>query len=102
MKTSVTSYPRIGKNRELKFACEKFFKNEITETELRSVAKDLRKESILKQKEAGINYIPSNDFSFYDNVLDAAVLFNIIPERYSSLNLSGLETYFTMARGYQD
>lgn len=102
MKTSVTSYPRIGKNRELKFACEKFFKNEITETELRSVAKDLRKESFLKQKEAGINYIPSNDFSFYDNVLDAAVLFNIIPERYSSLNLSGLETYFTMARGYQD
>ncbi len=102
MKTSVTSYPRIGKNRELKFACEKFFKNEITETELRSVAKGLRKESFLKQKEAGINYIPSNDFSFYDNVLDAAVLFNIIPERYSSLNLSGLETYFTMARGYQD
>jgi len=102
MKTSVTSYPRIGKNRELKFACEKFFKNEITETELCSVAKDLRKESFLKQKEAGINYIPSNDFSFYDNVLDAAVLFNIIPERYSSLNLSGLETYFTMARGYQD
>ena len=101
MKTSVTGYPRIGKNRELKFASEKFFKNEITESELLNTAAQLRKESFLRQKEAGINYIPSNDFSFYDNVLDAAVLFNIIPERYSSLKLSALETYFAMARGYQ-
>lgn len=101
MKTSVIGYPRIGKNRELKFASEKFFKGEVTEVELLETAADLRKGYLLKQKEAGISFISSNDFSFYDNVLDAAVLFNIIPARYRSLGLSSLETYFAMARGYQ-
>ena len=101
MKTSVIGYPRIGKNRELKFASESFFKNEITEAALLDVAAELRKDSLLKQKEAGISFIPSNDFSFYDNVLDAAVLFNIVPDRYKTLGLSELETYFAMARGYQ-
>lgn len=101
MKTAVIGYPRIGKNRELKFASEKFFKGEATEAELLETAAELRKGYLLKQKEAGISFISSNDFSFYDNVLDAAVLFNIIPERYRSLGLSSLETYFAMARGYQ-
>ena len=101
MKTSVVGYPRIGKNRELKFASEKFFKGEITEAELIATASDLRKQFIIKQKESGISFIPSNDFSFYDNVLDAAVLFNIVPARYNALGLSPLETYFAMARGYQ-
>ena len=53
------------------------------------------------QKEAGIDYISSNDFSFYDMTLDTAVLLNIIPKRYKELELSGLDTYFAMARGYQ-
>ncbi len=101
MKTSVIGYPRIGKNRELKFASEKFFKKEITEEELKSLAAELRKENLFKQKESGISFIPSNDFSFYDNVLDTAFLFNIIPSRYTTLGLSDLETYFAMARGYQ-
>ncbi|MCR5544139.1 MAG: 5-methyltetrahydropteroyltriglutamate--homocysteine S-methyltransferase [Eubacterium sp.] len=101
MKTSVIGYPRIGKNRELKFASEKFFKGEISEAELLQVAAEIKKEGLLKQKQAEISFIPSNDFSFYDNVLDAAFLFNIIPARYSALGLSELETYFAMARGYQ-
>ncbi len=101
MKTSVIGYPRIGKNRELKFASEKYFKSEISENDLQLVAAELRKDSLLKQKEAGINFISSNDFSFYDNVLDAAFLFNIIPERYSSLDLTDLGKYFAAARGYQ-
>ena len=101
MKTSVIGYPRIGKNRELKFASEKFFKGEISEAELLQVAAEIKKEGLLKQKQAEISFIPSNDFSFYDNVLDAAFLFNIIPSRYSALGLSELETYFAMARGYQ-
>ncbi|MBR2294873.1 MAG: 5-methyltetrahydropteroyltriglutamate--homocysteine S-methyltransferase [Clostridiales bacterium] len=101
MNTAVTGYPRIGKDRELKFASEKFFKGEISESELLKVAATVRKENWIKQKEAGITYISSNDFSFYDNVLDTAFLFNIIPQRYKDLNLSDLETYFAMARGYQ-
>ena len=101
MKTSVIGYPRIGKDRELKFASEKFFKGELDEAGLQAVAKEIRKEDLLKQKEAGITYISSNDFSFYDNVLDTAFLFNVIPQRYKELGLSELETYFALARGYQ-
>ena len=53
------------------------------------------------QKNAGIDFISSNDFSFYDTVLDTAVLLNIIPKRYKELDLSEIDTYFAMARGYQ-
>lgn len=101
MKTSVIGYPRVGALRELKFACEKYFKNQITEIELKSIATELRKKHWDIQKENGIDFIPSNDFSFYDNVLDTAVFLNIIPERYCNLELSELDTYFAMARGYQ-
>lgn len=101
MKTSVIGYPRIGENRELKFASEKFFGGLIDEAELTLTAKEIRKKNLTLQKEAGIDFISSNDFSFYDNVLDAAVLFNIVPKRYKELGLPELETYFAMARGYQ-
>ena len=101
IKTSVIGFPRIGKNRELKFASEKFFKGEISEAELQKVAAEIRQYGWQKQKAAGIDFIPSNDFSFYDNVLDTAFLLNVIPERYSSLELSTLEKYFAAAHGYQ-
>lgn len=101
MKTAVIGFPRIGKDRELKFASEKYFKGEISEEELKKVASDIRKENLLEQSKQGITYIPVNDFSFYDNVLDTAVLFNVIPKRYKELGLSELDTYFAMARGYQ-
>ena len=101
MSTSVIGFPRIGRDRELKFASEKFFKGEICEKELNEVAKSIRKLDLENQKNAGIEFISSNDFSFYDNVLDTAVLFNVIPQRYKDLGLSERETYFAMARGYQ-
>lgn len=101
MKTSVIGFPRIGTLRQLKFAEEKYFRKEITADELEAIAKELRKTHWKMQKEAGIDYITSNDFSYYDIVLDTAVLFNIIPQRYSSLLLSESDTYYAMARGYQ-
>ncbi len=101
MKTSVIGYPRVGAHRELKFASERYFNGAATREELLSAAADLRRTHWLKQQEHQINWIPSNDFSFYDNILDTAVLFNIIPERYRALNLDPLDTYFAMARGYQ-
>ena len=64
-------------------------------------AKELRKTHWLTQKNAGIDYISSNDFSHYDLVLDTAVMLGIIPKRYQELQLSELDTYFAMARGYQ-
>lgn len=101
MKTSVIGYPRVGTRRELKFALEKYFRGEVSEMELRETAKGLRKKHWQKQKESGIDFIPGNDFSYYDTMLDTAVLFNIIPERYHKLGLPELDTYFSMARGYQ-
>nr|WP_294669143.1 5-methyltetrahydropteroyltriglutamate--homocysteine S-methyltransferase [uncultured Ruminococcus sp.] len=102
MKTSVIGYPRIGTLRELKFASEKYFRKEITSVELLDTAKSLREIHWNTQKNSGIEFISSNDFSFYDMTLDTAVLFNIIPNRYRELNLSNLDTYFAMARGFQD
>ena len=101
MKTSVIGYPRIGILRELKFASEKYFRSEIGAEELLQTAKELRKTHWLTQKNAGIDYISSNDFSHYDLVLDTAVMLGIIPKRYQELQLSELDTYFAMARGYQ-
>ena len=101
MKTSVIGFPRVGTLRELKFASEKYFRKEIIQDELLQVAKGLRKTHWETQKNAGMDYISSNDFSFYDMTLDTAVLLGIVPERYRRLGLSPLDTYFAMARGYQ-
>ena len=101
MQISVIGFPRIGTLRELKFASEKYFKKEIEAGELLQKAQELRKTHWLTQKNAGITYISSNDFSFYDMVLDTAALLGIVPKRYKELNLSDLDTYFAMARGYQ-
>ena len=101
MKTSVIGFPRVGTLRELKFASEKYFRKEISEEQLKETAKELRKTHWNMQKNAGIDFISSNDFSFYDTVLDTAVLLNIIPKRYKELDLSEIDTYFAMARGYQ-
>lgn len=101
MQTSIISYPRIGANRELKFAIEKYFKKQSSKEELLECAKSLRARHWSEIKEADIDFIPSNDFSFYDNVLDTAVLFNIISKRYKALNLDPLEEYFAQSRGYQ-
>ena len=101
LKSTIVGYPRIGEHRELKFVTESYFKNNITELELKKTAKELRRHYWQIQKEKGLDIIPSNDFSFYDNVLDTAFLLNVIPNRYKELNISDLDTYFAMARGYQ-
>ena len=101
MQTSVIGFPRIGTLRELKFAEERYFKQEIDQAELLETAKELRKTHWQTQKNAGIDFISCNDFSFYDTLLDTAQLLNIVPKRYKDLKLSELDTYFSMARGYQ-
>ncbi len=101
MRSAVTGFPRVGKLRELKFASEKYFRGEITEGNLNAVGKALRNENWRLQKDAGIHYISSNDFSFYDGMLDTTILLNAIPGEYRELNLSEQGVYFSMARGYQ-
>ncbi|HEY9005005.1 5-methyltetrahydropteroyltriglutamate--homocysteine S-methyltransferase [Ohtaekwangia sp.] len=98
-------YPRIGSHRELKKACEQYWSGKTTFKNLLQVGKNLRQENWLLQKQAGIDLIPSNDFSFYDQVLDMSLMAGAIPERYHDviLNKSNVELdlCFAMARGYQ-
>ena len=101
MKSSIIGYPRVGANRELKFWTESYFKNELSKEELLKNAEELRKSQWELQKKNNIDYIPSNDFSFYDGMLDTAYLLNVIPKMYKDLGLNELDTYFAMARGYQ-
>lgn len=99
---SVIGYPRIGSLRELKFASEKYFAKEISQEELNKVAHELKLSNWHTQKNDGIDFISSNDFSFYDGMLDTAFMLGAIPERYKKLGLSKLDTFFAMARGYQE
>ncbi|CAG99946.1 5-methyltetrahydropteroyltriglutamate-homocysteine S-methyltransferase [Kluyveromyces lactis] len=97
----VLGFPRIGPNRELKKATEGYWNGKVSAEQLQQVAKDIKASNWKLQKDAGVNVIASNDFSFYDQVLDLSLLFNVIPQRYSKYELSPLDTYFAMARGLQ-
>lgn len=101
MQTTVVGFPRIGEDRELKKITESYFRKESSQETLVTEGQRLRRIHWQLMKSAGINLIPSNDFSFYDTTLDTAVLFNIIPKRFADLQLSALDTYFALARGYQ-
>lgn len=101
MKTSIIGFPRVGELRELKFATEKYFRKEISAEELEATGKALRNKHWQLLVDQGIDFIPSGDFSFFDTTLDTAVLLNIVPEKYRSLELASLDTYFALARGYQ-
>lgn len=96
-------FPRIGVRRELKKATEAYWKGEILQSELIAAGRDIRLAHWKMQKDAGIAHIPSNDFSFYDQMLDMACMLGVVPERYkwdgSAINL---DTYFAMARGNKD
>ncbi len=100
MKAHILGYPRIGAQRELKFASEQFWKGEATLAELQQVAKHLRGQHWLAQKSAGLDYVSVGDFSLYDQVLDHAVLLGAIPARFgfdpAHINT---EQYFALARG---
>ena len=100
--TSVSGFPRIGGDRELKKAIEGYWKGKHSLDQVRATAKELRERHWRLQAEAGIDLIPSNDFSYYDQVLDTAILLNVIPQRYDRLAFENPEdTLFAMARGYQ-
>ena len=101
IRTNILGYPRIGVNRELKKAEEAYWAGKITKQELLDTASQIRKENWQLQKEAGIDLIPSNDFSFYDQTLDLSLSVGAIPKRYNALKDDLLELYFAMAHGYQ-
>lgn len=103
MQTHLLGYPRIGSNRELKKACENYWSGKIVLNELLEVGKTIVHSNWNLQKEAGIDLIPCNDFSYYDQVLDMTLSVGAIPERYQEIAFKKSEPdlYFAMARGFQ-
>ena len=100
--TSVSGFPRIGQNRELKKIIEAYWKGAASLDEVRGTAEELRAKHWKLQAQAGVDLIPSNDFSYYDQMLDTAILLNVIPQRYKRLAFTNPEeTLFAMGRGYQ-
>jgi 5-methyltetrahydropteroyltriglutamate--homocysteine methyltransferase len=99
-KNYVIGYPRIGEKRELKKVLEDYWAKKVDFSEVEYVAENLRKRHWTYQKEAKIEYIASNDFSLYDNMLDTTILLGAIPQRFK--DLKDQELYFAMARGNQD
>ena len=100
MNAHVLGFPRMGINRELKWALEKFWRGEITEQELTATADELRQRHWTIQAEAGLDLVPVGDFSLYDHVLDTVAMLGAVPPRFGwSGGEIGLDTYFHMARG---
>jgi 5-methyltetrahydropteroyltriglutamate--homocysteine methyltransferase len=105
MLTQNLGYPRIGGQRELKKVCENYWAGKTGYKNVLAVGKNIRHENWQIQKDAGIDLIPSNDFSYYDHVLDHSLMFGTIPKRYNEVMLKQgneeIDLYFAMARGYQ-
>lgn len=101
VQSSVLGFPRIGANRELKKTTEAYWQGKVSVDELFKVGKEIRANNWKLQKDAGVDVIASNDFSYYDQVLDLSLLFNVVPERYTKYNLAPIDTLFAMGRGLQ-
>ncbi len=99
VQTANLGYPRFGAKRELKRALESYWSGKTTESELLETARQLRLQHWRIQQAAGIDIVPANDFSLYDQVLDMSVTVGAVPARYQSLDATS--AYFAMARGLQ-
>jgi len=100
MASHIVGYPRMGPKRELKFALESFWDGKTTAEDLQKVSADLRSSIWKQMSDAGIKYIPSNTFSYYDQVLDTTTMIGAVPPRYNwNGGEIGFDTYFSMARG---
>ena len=100
MLITTLGFPRIGKNRELKFLLETFWRKEISEEEFLKKVKDLKRSNILAQVNAGVEVVPVGDFSLYDSVLDTACMYGCAGERFEfDSTASWLDRYFIYARG---
>jgi 5-methyltetrahydropteroyltriglutamate--homocysteine methyltransferase len=102
--SSILGYPRIGPRRELKRALESYWHGTSTRDELVAVARDIQEDTWRELAATGLTQVPGNTFSYYDHVLDNALLFGAVPERFRPLlgELDPLDFYFTMCRGRED
>lgn len=99
--SSVLGYPRIGPRRELKRALEAYWHGGSSRDELLAVGKEIQEQTWLELAATGLSQVPGNTFSFYDHVLDNALLFGAVPSRFRDLHgeLEPIDFYFAMARG---
>jgi 5-methyltetrahydropteroyltriglutamate--homocysteine methyltransferase len=103
--TANLGFPRIGRDRELKWALERHWRGDLDAAALLEVARELRAQHWRLQADRGIDHVPSGDFCLYDHVLDTAVTVGAVPARFGSpFDLAdgsdaSLAAYFRMARG---
>ncbi|WP_166353204.1 5-methyltetrahydropteroyltriglutamate--homocysteine S-methyltransferase [Phytoactinopolyspora limicola] len=97
---TILGYPRIGPRRELKQALEGYWAGTVNRDQLEGTAADLRRASVRRLADLGLDTVPTNTFSLYDHVLDTALLVGAVPARFR--RLEGLARYFAMARGTTD
>jgi 5-methyltetrahydropteroyltriglutamate--homocysteine methyltransferase len=99
-RSHILGFPRIGEQRELKFAVESFWRGEISENDLTKIGAALRERHWLLQREAGLDFVAAGDFSYYDHMLDTAVLLGALPKRFGfDPALLTRSQYFELARG---
>src|SRR5271167_3563573 len=98
---TVTGSPRIGPKRELKRATEGYWAGRTSRSELESVAAKLRRDMWSGLAAAGLDSVPVNTFSYYDQMLDTAVLLGALPARAANVS-DDLDRYFALARGNKD
>lgn len=103
MKTAVIGYPYIGQNREWKRITEAFWKEQLSLESYEQEMKNLRLAQLHQQQNLGLDVLTVGDFTYYDRMLDLAIMFNMIPSRYDRLSLKHqLTAYFAMARGAEN
>lgn len=103
VKSSNVGYPRIGEKREWKKALEQFWSGKLNKETFLQQMEVIRLSSLEKQKQLGVDLIPVGDFTLYDHVLDTAVMFGLVPERFTYRGGKvDIETYFDIARGNKD
>jgi 5-methyltetrahydropteroyltriglutamate--homocysteine methyltransferase len=98
---TVTGSPRIGPKRELKRATEGYWAGRTSRSELENVAATLRRDTWSQLAAAGLDSVPVNTFSYYDQILDTAVLLGALPTRVQAVS-DELDRYFAAARGTGD
>ncbi|MEW2705033.1 5-methyltetrahydropteroyltriglutamate--homocysteine S-methyltransferase [Streptomyces koyangensis] len=102
-RSTVYGYPRQGQHRELKKAVEGYWKGRVGADALKETAAELRRANWAQLAEAGVDEVPTGDFSYYDHVLDTSVMVGAVPPRHrAAVDTDPLEGYFAMARGNQD
>src|SRR2546421_67463 len=95
-------FPHLGAARELKRATEGYWSGKVSQADLLKTGAALRERHWRLQQDAGIDLVPSSDFSYYDRVLDTCTLVGAVPKRYGwAGGPVDLDTYFAMARGVQ-